>query len=96
MTEKTAFTESPPSPGLADIRITAASPETARQVAEALRRLFAAPERDDSGPDGADSAVVSEAGGGTTVRLTVDTTRAPGEQQPFRPRLVADDDRRGP
>lgn len=36
-------TEQPqPSPGLAEIRITAASPETARLVAEALGRLFAA------------------------------------------------------
>jgi hypothetical protein len=83
MTEKTPFPESLPSPGLAEVRITADSPETARQVAAALRRLFDAPEQS-SGPAGPD-------GSGTCLLLTVDTTRAAGQQQPFRPRLVPDD-----
>jgi hypothetical protein len=88
MTDNTPFSEPLPSPGLAEVRITADSPETARQVAAALGRLFAAPEEHSypAGPDGS----------GTCLRLIVDTTRAPGPQPPFRPHLVPDDDRHSP
>ncbi|AVH57520.1 MULTISPECIES: hypothetical protein [Streptomyces] len=55
-----------PSAGHAEVRIVAASPESARRVAEALRRCFAATEQR-SYPAGR--------GGGTRLHLTVDTTR---------------------
>ncbi|MEU5305675.1 hypothetical protein ACH4YO_30825 [Streptomyces noursei] len=63
-----------PSAGRADVRIVAASPEAARQVAEALRCHFAATEQrsypvDDSG--------------GTRLHLTIDTTRTPEPAQPW-------------
>ncbi|QHC26586.1 hypothetical protein [Streptomyces sp. GS7] len=63
-----------PSAGRADVRIVAASPEAARQVADALRRRFAATEQrsypvDDSG--------------GTRLHLTVDTTHRPEPAQPW-------------
>ena len=60
-------TMQPPSPsaGRAEVRIVAASPEVARQVAEVLRRCFAGTEQR-SYPAGAD--------GGTRLHLTVDTT----------------------
>jgi hypothetical protein len=54
-----------PSAGHAEVRIIAASPETARQVAELLRRSFATTEQR-SYPVGSD--------GGTRLHLTVDTT----------------------
>lgn len=57
-----------PSAGYAEVHIVAASPETARQVAEVLRRCFAATEQR-SYPAGGE-------GGGTRLELTVDTTRA--------------------
>ncbi|KOG50257.1 hypothetical protein [Streptomyces decoyicus] len=53
-----------PSGGQAEVRIVAASPETARQVAETLRRSFATTEQR-SYPAGGD--------GGTRLHLTVDT-----------------------
>lgn len=59
----------PPEPstaGRAEVRIVAASPEAARQVAEVLRRCFAATEQR-SYPAGSD--------GGTRLHLTVDTTQ---------------------
>jgi len=59
--------ESVPSAGHAEVRIVAASPETARQVAEVLRRCFSSSEQR-SYPLGHD--------GGTRLHLTVDTTRA--------------------
>ncbi|MGW2408343.1 hypothetical protein ACWCXK_27980 [Streptomyces sp. NPDC001739] len=63
-----------PSAGRADVRIVAASPETARQVADVLRHHFAATEQrsypvDDSG--------------GTRLHLTVDTTHTPTPAQPW-------------
>ncbi|MEU9984320.1 hypothetical protein [Streptomyces sp. NPDC050856] len=56
-----------PSAGHAEVRIVAASPETARQVAEVLRRCFASTEQRSypAGPDG-----------GTRLHLSVDTTRS--------------------
>ncbi|TVL92508.1 hypothetical protein [Streptomyces sp. SAJ15] len=74
-----------PSAGHAEVRIVAASPETARQVAEVLRRCFASTEQR-SYPEGHD--------GGTRLHLTVDTTHA---AEPARSWLLAskssDDDR---
>ncbi|MGI5427289.1 hypothetical protein [Streptomyces sp. CA-179760] len=52
--------------GHAEVRIVAASPDAARQVAEVLRHCFAASEQR-SYPAGAD--------GGTRLDLTVDTSR---------------------
>nr|WP_190110062.1 hypothetical protein [Streptomyces cinnamoneus] len=54
-----------PPTGRADIRIVAASPETARRVAEVLRRCFDSTEQR-SYPAGQE--------GGTRLHLTVDTT----------------------
>ncbi|MEU7317518.1 hypothetical protein [Streptomyces sp. NPDC007083] len=56
-----------PSAGHAEVRIVAASPETARQVAEVLRHCFDSTEQR-SYPLGQD--------GGTRLHLTVDTTHA--------------------
>ncbi|MEU8825265.1 hypothetical protein [Streptomyces sp. NPDC048636] len=57
---------SPPlSAGRAEVRIVAASPEAARQVAQALRRCFASTEQR-SYPAGAE--------GGTRLHFSVDTT----------------------
>nr|WP_055471215.1 hypothetical protein [Streptomyces pathocidini] len=61
-------------PGLAEVRIVAASPEAARTVAEALRHQFAATEQR-SYPTGHD--------GGTRLHITVDTTHAPEPQLSF-------------
>ncbi|REK91388.1 hypothetical protein DY245_04815 [Streptomyces inhibens] len=55
-----------PSAGRAEVRIVAASPETARQVAEVLRRCFASTEQR-SYPAGRDGA--------TRLHFTVDTTQ---------------------
>ncbi|MGP4003810.1 hypothetical protein [Streptomyces sp. 8N706] len=55
-----------PSSGHAEVRIVAASPEAARQVAEVLRRCFAATEQ---------RSYPTDDGGGTRLHLTVDTTR---------------------
>ncbi|MEV4439101.1 hypothetical protein AB0K09_08790 [Streptomyces sp. NPDC049577] len=55
-----------PPAGRADIRIVAASPETARHVAEVLRRCFDSTEQR-SYPAGRE--------GGTRLHLTVDTTQ---------------------
>ncbi|MHA5050727.1 hypothetical protein [Streptomyces sp. SD15] len=54
------------SDGQAEVRIVAASPESARRIAEVLRRCFASTEQR-SYPAGRD--------GGTRLHLTVDTTR---------------------
>ncbi len=59
--------ETPSWDGRAEVRIVAASPEVARQVAEVLRHCFATTEQR-SYPAGAD--------GGTRLDLTVDTDRA--------------------
>ncbi len=56
----------PSADGHAEVRIVAASPDAARQVAEVLRRCFAATEQR-SYPAGND--------GGTRLHLTVDTTQ---------------------
>lgn len=77
MSEATMQPWEAPSPGHAEVRIVAASPEVARRVAEVLRRCFAADEQR-SYPAGR--------GGGTRLHLTVDTTR-PAE--PARSWLVA-------
>lgn len=57
--------EPTPSAGHADIRIIATSPDTARRVAEVLRRCFDSTEQH-SYPAGRE--------GGTRLHLTVDTT----------------------
>ncbi|NBM17657.1 hypothetical protein [Streptomyces sp. GC420] len=57
-----------PAEGHAEVRIVARNPETARRVAEVLRRSFAATEQR-SYPAGED---------GTLLQLTVDTTHAAG------------------
>ncbi|EFL24489.1 conserved hypothetical protein [Streptomyces himastatinicus ATCC 53653] len=67
----------PPSAGRAEVRIVAASPEVARQVAEVLRRCFDGTEQR-SYPAGAE--------GGTRLHLTVDTTHT---AEPARSWLVA-------
>lgn len=58
-----------PEPGQADVRITAASPDVARYVAQVLRAWFAGAEQR-SYPAGL-------GGTGTRLYLTVDTTRPP-------------------
>ncbi|MEV6775476.1 hypothetical protein [Streptomyces syringium] len=67
-----------PAAGLAEVRIIAASPETARRITEVLRLRFAATEPRGYGPGD----------GGTRLHLTVDTVHAPEVLGPFRPRLV--------
>ncbi|WP_435851306.1 hypothetical protein [Streptomyces thermolilacinus] len=58
-----------PSPGHADVRVVAATPEVARRVAEVVRRCFDTAEQRSypAGPEG-----------GTLLRLTVDTSRPAG------------------
>ncbi|MFJ4644665.1 hypothetical protein ACIP6Q_14085 [Streptomyces bobili] len=58
-----------PSEGFAEVRIVAATPDTARRVAEVLRRCFASAEQR-SYPAGAE--------GGTRLHLTIDTAQAAG------------------
>jgi len=58
--------ETPPD-GHADVRIVAASPEVARQVAEVLRHCFATTEQ---------RSYPADAEGGTRLELIVDTTSA--------------------
>ncbi|MEU1628590.1 hypothetical protein ABZ746_25405 [Streptomyces sp. NPDC020096] len=71
-----------PEPGFAHVRIVAASPEAARQIAAVLRRSFASTEQR-SYPADSD-------GNGTRLHVTVDTARTPDPGQPFRPWLVTD------
>jgi hypothetical protein len=66
-----------PAPGLAEVRITAASPDVARQIAQVLRARFGGSEQR--------SYPAAHDGGGTRLSLTVDTTRAPGPAAPFQP-----------
>ena len=61
-------TEALPPSGQAEVRIVAASPETARAVAEVLRHCFA----------GAEQRSYPAPGGGTRLHLTVDTETAAG------------------
>ncbi|WP_326797696.1 hypothetical protein OG946_21615 [Streptomyces sp. NBC_01808] len=65
-----------PAPGFAEVRIVAAGPETARQIAEVLRLRFAADEQR-SYPAGED-------GQGTRLHLTIDTMHAPEPIGPCR------------
>lgn len=58
-----------PEPGLAEVRITAASPDVARQVAQVVRAWFASTEQR--------SYPAGDSGSGTRLHLTVDTTRTP-------------------
>jgi hypothetical protein len=58
-----------PAPGLAEVRVTAATPDVARLVAQVLRTWFAATE-ERSRPAG-------DIGTGTRLELVVDTTRTP-------------------
>ncbi|MEU0029775.1 hypothetical protein [Streptomyces sp. NPDC006335] len=58
--------ETPPD-GHADVRIVAASPDVARQVAEVLRHCFATTEQ---------RSYPADAEGGTRLELIVDTTSA--------------------
>ncbi|SEB81903.1 hypothetical protein [Streptomyces sp. TLI_105] len=55
--------EALPPPGHAEIRVVAATPDTARRVAEVLRRCFA----------GEEQRSYPAPGGGTRLHLTVDT-----------------------
>ncbi len=66
-----------PSAGHAEVRIVAAEPEIARQVAEVLRRCFAATEQ---------RSYPANPGGGTRLHLTVDTTHT---SEPARSWLLA-------
>lgn len=59
-----------PPDGHADVRIVASDPGTARQVAEILRRCFAATEQR--------SYPIGTGNGGTRLHLTVDTRRTAG------------------
>jgi hypothetical protein len=71
-----------PPPGLAEVRITAASPDVAREVAQALRQWFGGAEQR--------SYPIGEAGGGTRLHLTVDTTSTPeSSPETFQSWLVA-------
>ncbi|QNS05489.1 hypothetical protein [Streptomyces xanthii] len=56
--------EALPTPGHAEVRIVAATPDAARAVAEVLRRCFA----------GGEQRSYPAPGGGTRLHLTVDTT----------------------
>jgi hypothetical protein len=72
-----------PAPGLAEVRITAASPDVARQVAQLLRAWFSSTEQR-SYPVGATHT-------GTRLHLTVDTTELPESSDSPRPWAVTDD-----
>lgn len=78
-----------PAPGLAEVRITAASPDVAREVAQALRTWFASTEQR--------SYPVGTTGTGTRLHLTVDTTHTPELPGSPRPWPVVDNasNRRG-
>ncbi|QPP05818.1 hypothetical protein G4Z16_04745 [Streptomyces bathyalis] len=64
-----AHEHSLPGPGLAEVRITAASPEVARQVAQTLRARFASTEQR--------SYPAGDTGTGTRLYLTVDAEALP-------------------
>lgn len=67
-----------PVPGLAEVRIIAATPEAARCVALAIRDCFEADEQR-SYPAGEDNS-------GTRLNLTIDTTRRPSTTRGTGPR----------
>jgi hypothetical protein len=64
-----------PAAGLAEVRITAATPDAARAVAELLRHAFAGCEQR--------SYPVGRNGSGTRLYLTVDTAHAPEPAESF-------------
>ncbi|WP_326650982.1 MULTISPECIES: hypothetical protein [unclassified Streptomyces] len=68
-----------PGAAFAEVRIVADSPESARRVAEVLRRSFASTEQRSypTGPEG-----------GTRLHITVDTTHSPGPAESDPPWLV--------
>jgi hypothetical protein len=72
-----------PAPGLAEVRITAASPDVAQKIAQALRRWFASTEQR--------SYPAGRSGSGTRLQITVDTTRTPGPATALRPWLAPRD-----
>jgi hypothetical protein len=72
-----------PAPGLADVRITAASPDVARKVAQVLRAWFASTEQR--------SYPVGTTGTGTRLHLTVDAAHTPELPGSARPWPVTDD-----
>ncbi|MDQ1009516.1 hypothetical protein QFZ82_004001 [Streptomyces sp. V4I23] len=74
MNEATMKPPEPPEDGRAEVRIVAASPETARRVAEVLRHCFASTEQR-SYPAGSD--------GGTRLHLTVDITQTAERARPW-------------
>ncbi|AKH84157.1 hypothetical protein AA958_20405 [Streptomyces sp. CNQ-509] len=73
-------TTSQPGRGMADIRIIAGSPETAREIADVLRQRFASTAQR--------TYPTAEADGGTRLHFTVDTTLAPDPPGPPRPRRI--------
>lgn len=73
------FDRSLPPPGLAEVRVIAASPDAARQVAQVLRASFASTEQR--------SYPAGTTGTGTRLHLTVDTTHTPA--LPGTPETVA-------
>ncbi|MFE2425771.1 hypothetical protein ACFXJ5_03260 [Streptomyces sp. NPDC059373] len=72
-----------PASGFAEVRITAASPEVARKIAQALRRWFASTEQR--------SYPAGRSGSGTRLQITVDTTRTPGPPTALQPWLAPRD-----
>jgi hypothetical protein len=73
--------QSLPEPGLAEVRITAASPDVARQVAQTLRACFASTEQR--------SFPAGDTGTGTRLHLTLDTGRLPQGPASGRPGHLA-------
>jgi hypothetical protein len=70
------FENTLPGPGFAEVHITAATPDAARLVAQALRARYASTEQR--------SYPAGEFGTGTRLELIVDTTR-PARAHPDRP-----------
>lgn len=70
-----------PEPGLAEVRVTAASPDVAQLIAQALRDRFDSIEQR--------SYPAGESGSGTRLVFTVDTTRVPEPPAAFQPWLVS-------
>lgn len=72
-----------PPPGLAEVRVTAASPDVAQLIAQALRSWFGSTEQR--------SYPAGESRSGTRLMLTVDTTRVPDPTTALRPWLTPAD-----
>jgi hypothetical protein len=66
-----------PAPGLAEVRVIAASPDVAQLIAQALRSWFDSTEQR--------SYPAGETGSGTRLMLTVDTTGVPEPPSALRP-----------